>query len=100
MASPTVAAGAYASTQRLAMPRATSAPAAGPSFSDALGQVLSSVADTGRKADEQAAIVARGKADMVDVVTAVAESETAISTLVAVRDKVIAAYEEIMRMPV
>ena len=33
-------------------------------------------------------------------VTAVAESETAIQTLVAVRDKVIAAYEEIMRMPV
>jgi flagellar hook-basal body complex protein FliE len=100
MASPTIAAGAYASTQRLAMPGATGAPAAGPSFSDALGQVLSSVADSGRKADEQAAIVARGKADMVDVVTAVAESETAISTLVAVRDKVIAAYEEIMRMPV
>ena len=100
MASPTIAAGAYASTQRLAMPGAAAAPAAGPSFSDALGQVLSSVADSGRKADEQAAIVARGKADMVDVVTAVAESETAISTLVAVRDKVIAAYEEIMRMPV
>ena len=37
---------------------------------------------------------------MVDVVTAVAESELALETLVAVRDKVIAAYEEIMRMPV
>ena len=36
---------------------------------------------------------------MVDVVTAVAESELALETLVAVRDKVIAAYEEIMRMP-
>ena len=43
---------------------------------------------------------AAGRADVVDVVTAVAESETAIQTLVAVRDKVIAAYEEIMRMPV
>jgi flagellar hook-basal body complex protein FliE len=37
---------------------------------------------------------------LVDVVTAVAESEAALETLVAVRDKVIAAYEEIMRMPV
>jgi flagellar hook-basal body complex protein FliE len=101
MASPTIAAGAYASTQRLAMPGAPgSAAPAGPSFSDALGQVLSNVAEAGQKADQQAAVVARGKADMVDVVTAVAESETAISTLVAVRDKVIAAYEEIMRMPV
>ena len=37
---------------------------------------------------------------VVNVVTAVAESEAAIETLVAVRDRVIAAYEEIMRMPV
>jgi len=33
-------------------------------------------------------------------VTAVAESESAIETLVAVRDKVIAAYDDIMRMQV
>jgi len=33
-------------------------------------------------------------------VTAVAESEVAVGTLVSVRDKVIAAYEEIMRMPI
>jgi flagellar hook-basal body complex protein FliE len=37
---------------------------------------------------------------MVNVVTAVAETETAISAVVAVRDKVISAYEEIMRMPI
>jgi flagellar hook-basal body complex protein FliE len=42
----------------------------------------------------------KGKADMIDVVTAVSESETAIETLVAVRDRVVAAYEEIMRMSV
>src|SRR5262245_45051704 len=39
-----------------------------------------------------------GKANMIDVVTTVAESETAIQTMVAVRDKVIAAYEEILKM--
>jgi flagellar hook-basal body complex protein FliE len=43
---------------------------------------------------------ANGKANMVDVVTAVAESEVAIDTLVSVRDKVISAYEEIMKMPI
>jgi flagellar hook-basal body complex protein FliE len=37
---------------------------------------------------------------MIDVVTAVAESEVAIDTLVSVRDKVISAYEEIMKMPI
>lgn len=44
--------------------------------------------------------VAAGKANVVDVVTAVAESETAIQTLVAVRDRVISAYEDIMRMQI
>jgi flagellar hook-basal body complex protein FliE len=43
---------------------------------------------------------AAGKANMIDVVTAVAESEVAIDTLVSVRDKVISAYEEIMKMPI
>jgi flagellar hook-basal body complex protein FliE len=48
----------------------------------------------------QSQAAAVGKANMVDVVTAVAESEVAIDTLVSVRDKVIAAYDEIMKMPI
>lgn len=106
MASPTTAAGAYAATQRLASPSSgagiAGAPGAsgGPSFADALGQVLQSVAETGMKADRQSAAAMQGKADMVDVVTAVAESQTAIETLVAVRDRVVAAYEDIMRMSI
>ena len=50
--------------------------------------------------DAKAMAAISGKGDVVDVVTAVAESELALSTLVSVRDKVIAAYEEIMRMPI
>jgi flagellar hook-basal body complex protein FliE len=44
--------------------------------------------------------MAAGKANVVDVVTAVAETEVAVGALVAVRDKVIQSYEEIMRMPI
>lgn len=44
----------------------------------------------------QAAIA--GKADMKDVVTAVASAEVALKTVVAVRDSVISAYQEIIRM--
>ncbi len=58
------------------------------------------VAQTGKAAEAQALAAASGKADIVDVVTAVAESEAALETLVAVRDRVIAAYEDIMRMPI
>lgn len=103
MATPAFAAGAYAATGAISAPLKATAPAAaapGTGFSDILGGILRQTAETGRAADKQAIAAAQGKADMVDVVTAVAESETAIQTLVAVRDRVIAAYEDIMRMPI
>ncbi len=107
MATPSFAAGAYASIQGMGAgglmrkPMAPSTREAGmPDFSSLVGQALEATAEAGRKADVQAASVVTGRSDIVDVVTAVAESEAAIETLVAVRDRVIAAYEEIMRMPV
>jgi flagellar hook-basal body complex protein FliE len=107
MASPVSAAGAYAATQRLASPAGSTAGLGGlsggkpgASFSETLGEVLKSVGEAGQRADQQSTAAVQGKADMVDVVTAVAESQTAIETLVAVRDRVVAAYEEIMRMSI
>ena len=61
---------------------------------------LGSVVDAGRKAETQTQAVAAGKANIVDVVTAVSETEVAVEALVSVRDRVIAAYEEIMKMPI
>ena len=61
---------------------------------------ISSVVEAGRKSDTQAQTMAAGKANIVDVVTAVSETEVAVEAMVSVRDKVIAAYEEIMRMPI
>ena len=101
MATPVSAAGAYASiaklTSGLAKPTGGGAPE---SFGDLVKQALTAVNDAGQKSDAQARTMVNGKGDMVNVVTAVAETETAISAVVAVRDKVIAAYEEIMRMPI
>ena len=79
---------------------AFAAGATGTNFSALLSSTLESVGDAGHRADSQAMAVAGGKANVVDVVTAVAESETALQTLVAVRDRVISAYEEIMRMQI
>lgn len=74
--------------------------AAGGSFSDLLaGMVKNSVA-TAQAGEQQLAAGAMGQADLVNVVTAVAAAETTLEAVVAVRDKVIAAYQEIMRMPV
>jgi flagellar hook-basal body complex protein FliE len=41
-----------------------------------------------------------GKADVNDVVTAVTTAEVTLQTVVAIRDKVISAYQDILRMPV
>jgi flagellar hook-basal body complex protein FliE len=65
-----------------------------------LKDVINEVSTSAQKSDVQQHAVATGKANMVDVVTAVAESETAIQALVSVRDKVIAAYEDILKMPI
>ncbi|CAN7313767.1 flagellar hook-basal body complex protein FliE [Bosea sp. LjRoot237] len=110
MTTSSFAAGAYASMQGMGTSGLLKKPAsvggldgagAGlPDFSSLVGKALESTAQSARQADVQAGNVAAGRSNVVDVVTAVAESEAAIETLVAVRDRVIAAYEEIMRMPV
>lgn len=101
------AAGAYAAAQSVARPGAPKPTlgmaqglAAPGGFTGLLQQSLDGVAQAGAQADRAALSAATGKANVVDVVTAVAESETALQTLVAVRDRVISAYEEIMRMPI
>jgi flagellar hook-basal body complex protein FliE len=72
----------------------------GQDFGSMLKEAVGSVVETGRKSDMQTQSMAAGKANVVDVVTAVAETEVAVNALVSVRDKVVAAYEEIMRMPI
>ncbi len=105
MTTPSAAAGAYASLARLADPSAAlgkvaGEAAAGPSFGSLLKDAIGSVVEAGRKSDAQTQALATGKSNIVDVVTAVSETEVAVEALVAVRDKVIQAYEEIMRMPI
>jgi flagellar hook-basal body complex protein FliE len=99
------AASAYANVARLADPAAglSKGPgdaAGGPSFGSMLSQALNSVVDAGHKSDAQSKAMVAGKADMVDVVTAVSETEVAVETMVSVRDKVIEAYQSIMQMTI
>jgi flagellar hook-basal body complex protein FliE len=106
MATPLAAASAYANIARIADPSKALAGAVGAggksetSFGSVLKEAMDAVTETGKKSDTQTRAMANGKSNMVDVVTAVAETEVAIDAVVAVRDKVIAAYEEIMKMPI
>ena len=104
MPTPSAAAQAYASLARLSDPTALGKGAgegsAGPSFGTLLKDAIGALNQTSRNSDAQTQAMAVGKANIVDVVTAVAETEVAIDAVVSVRDKVIAAYEEIMKMPI
>jgi flagellar hook-basal body complex protein FliE len=102
MASPTVAANAYANLARILDTGGAGkgAETSGPSFSAVLKDAIGSVMDAGRKSDQQTVAMAAGKANVMDVVTAVAETDVAVSTLVSVRDRVIQSYEDIMKMSI
>jgi flagellar hook-basal body complex protein FliE len=103
MATPTVAANAYSSLAKILEQSggaAKGAETSGPSFSSLLKDAVSNVVDAGKKSDAQTVAMASGKANVMDVVTAVAETDVAVSTLVSVRDRVIQSYEDIMRMPI
>ncbi|MDK9697935.1 MAG: flagellar hook-basal body complex protein FliE [Siculibacillus sp.] len=102
MSTAAVAANAYRIAQGLAnRPEARQiAETAKPDFGQMVRAALGDVVDQGRASENKALAYAAGKADVVDVVTAVAETQTAFETMVTLRDKVIAAYEDIMKMPI
>jgi flagellar hook-basal body complex protein FliE len=105
MATPTVAANAYAALSRMmesggAEKGAQTGGGSGPSFSALLKDAVGSVLESGKKSDAQTMAMTSGKANVMDVVTAVAETDVAVSTLVSVRDRVIQSYEDIMKMSI
>ncbi|MBW6525551.1 flagellar hook-basal body complex protein FliE [Sphingomonas sp. RHCKR7] len=53
-----------------------------------------------RTAETASARQVVGQGDIIDVVTAIGAAETALNTMVAVRDRVVNAYNEIMRMQI
>ncbi|MGI9570465.1 MAG: flagellar hook-basal body complex protein FliE, partial [Desulfobulbia bacterium] len=51
-------------------------------------------------AEAKTAGLASGQTDIVNLVTAVAETEVAVQTMVSVRDKMIKAYQDVLNMPI
>lgn len=106
MATPSIAANAYQNAAKLAEQFSKNTAdtkiggAGGADFGAMVKDAVTDLVDKGRASDAKSLDMLQGKADVVDVVTAIAETEVALETMVSVRDKVIAAYEEIMRMPI
>ena len=70
------------------------------SFGEMLKGQLDDTIQAGRLAEQKTADAVVGKADIQQVVEAVTAAELGLSTVTAVRDRVVAAYQEIMRMPI
>jgi len=76
------------------------AEAPGSGFADVLRDATEGAAQTLREGEHQSLKAAMGTADLTDVVTAVGKAEMTLQTVVTLRDRVIQAYQEILRMPI
>ena len=92
------AAAAYANTAKAAT--GLGATASGGGFGEILKQAADSAIGTLEKGEAVSIQAAAGKADINDVVTAMSNAEVTLQTVTAVRDRVISAYQDIIRMPI
>ncbi|HKU64277.1 MAG TPA: flagellar hook-basal body complex protein FliE [Rhizomicrobium sp.] len=104
MAIPAAAAAAYRAAAQMSTtagsPGITPANVPGGNFSDFLSGALKDSINTMRQGEHAASQQVQGKANLVDVVQSVNAAEITLDTVVAVRDKVVAAYQSIMNMPI
>lgn len=80
--------------------RDTPAPVPGSDFASVLKDAAKVAVGTMKESETMSAAAIAGKADIREVVAAVTNAEMTLETVVTVRDKVITAYNEIMRMPI
>lgn len=72
----------------------------GASFMDLLTSQISDVVSTQNAAEKAQVDALSGTGDITDLVTAIANAELALNTIVTIRDKAISAYQDIIRMPI
>lgn len=94
---PSGAASAYARVQGGAFDGGSTE---GPGFGDVLARAIGSVAAAGHQADAEAARAISGQGNVTEVATAVSRAELSLQTALSIRDKVVQAYQDIMRMPI
>jgi len=76
------------------------ASSSGDSFGDMLREATEKSIDTMHQGEQMSARAVMGDADLTDVVQAVTAAEMTLETVTAVRDRMISAYQEILRMPI
>ena len=93
---PSTAANAYGQVDRGDIGGAT----AGGDFSATLVRAMHGAIDELHTADGQAAQAIAGGGNLTDVVTALSRAELTLQTATAVRDRMLQAYQDIIKMPI
>jgi flagellar hook-basal body complex protein FliE len=70
------------------------------SFGSVITQALDQAVQTGHMADDQAMQALSGGGNLTDVVTALSHAEMTLQAATAIRDRVVQAYQDIMKMPI
>jgi flagellar hook-basal body complex protein FliE len=91
---PSTAANAYAKVDR------GDTGGAGGSFGSVLQNALNGAIETGHTAETDAMQAISGQGNLTDVVTALSRVQLALQTTTAIRDRVVSAYQDIMKMPI
>ena len=85
---------------RTETPAADGAAAGGANFASMVGGLVENAATATRTSEAVAQKAVTGRAELIDVVTSVSAAEMSLETMVAVRDRMVSAYQDIMRMQI
>jgi len=69
-------------------------------FGNVMKRAMAGVVDAGEDADSKSMQAIAGTGNLTDVVTAISKAELALQTTVAIRDKMVQAYQSIMNMSI
>jgi flagellar hook-basal body complex protein FliE len=100
IANPAAAANAYANMAKSVGLGTAEGEAQKLSFGDILKNSVVNSIETMQRGERMSAQAVMGNASLPDVVRAINAADSTLNTVVAVRDRLITAYQEIMRMPI
>lgn len=74
--------------------------AGGTDFGRMLQGAMENTVKSTQNAENMMTQQSQGKVELIDAVTAVANAETSLQSVIAIRDQVISAYQQIMQMSI
>ncbi len=72
----------------------------GPGFADLLGQAVNAAISQSHGAEAASAAVLDGQGNLTQAVTALAQAQLTLQTVTTLRDRMVSAYQDILRMPI